>query len=112
MKLGEMMTRAGDFEKAVAAYRQVLVLKPDYPEAMGQLGLALFGLGVSNENKELQQEGLNYMQKYIDLSPISPTDTQQVKELKTSINEALIYLKAEKMAPQKVASPQKAPKRK
>ncbi len=109
MGLADMMRVALDFEKAVAAYRQVLVLKADHAEATGKLGLSLFGLGVSNENKELQQEGLNYMQKYIDMAPITANDSPAEKEWKNSINDALVYLKAEKMTPQKVASPQKAP---
>ena len=103
MGLGDMMTRAGDLEKAAAAYRQVLVLKPDNAEAMGRLGLALFGQGASMtpEDKEMEQEGLNFMQKYIDMSPVSPTDAPAVKELKVSIKESVDYLKAQKMAPQK-----------
>jgi tetratricopeptide (TPR) repeat protein len=103
MGLGDMMTRAGDFEKAVAAYRQVLVLKPDNAEAMGRLGLALFarGAAMSPEDKEMEQEGLNFMQKYIDMSPVSPTDTPAVKELKVSIKESIDYLKAQKITPQK-----------
>lgn len=103
MGLGDMMTRVGDLEKAVAAYRQVLVLKPDHAEAMGRLGLALFGQGASMtpEDKDMEQEGLNYMQKYIDLSPVSPTDPPAVKELKISIKESVDYLKAQKMTPQK-----------
>lgn len=112
MGLADAMRIALDFEKAVAAYRQVLVMKPDHTDAMGKLGLSLFGLGVSNDNKELQQEGLNYMQKYVDMAPVSANDTPAEKEWKTSINEALVYLKAEKMTPQKVSSPSKAPKKK
>jgi tetratricopeptide (TPR) repeat protein len=103
MGVGDMMTRVGDFDKAVAAYRQVLVLKPDHAEAMGRLGLALFAQGAakSPEDKEMEQEGLNFMQKYIDMSPVSPTDPPAVKELKVSIKESVDYLKAQKMAPQK-----------
>lgn len=112
MALGDIFRRTGDLEKAVSAYRQVLVLKPDNADAMGSLGLSLFGQGASMapENKEMEQEGLNFMQKYIDLSPISPTDSQQTKELKASIKESVDYLKAQKMAPQKVAAP--TPKKK
>ncbi len=112
MALGDIFRRTGDLEKAVAAYRQVLVLKPDHADAMGSLGLSLFGQGASMmpEDKEMEQEGLNFMQKYIDLSPISPTDSQQTKELKASIKESVDYLKAQKMAPQKVAAP--TPKKK
>lgn len=105
MSLGEMMRRTGDFEKAVEAYKQVLVLKPDHADATGQLGLSLFGLGSGLGDKEKEQEGLNYMQKYIDMAPISPSDPPQTAELKKSIKDAVDYLKKEqKMAPQKVPS--------
>ncbi|MFN0278737.1 MAG: tetratricopeptide repeat protein [Pyrinomonadaceae bacterium] len=110
MTLGDIMRRTGDFEKAVAAYREVLVMKPDHAEAMGWLGLSLFGQAVamSPENKEMSQEGLNYMQKYVDMAPVSDTDSPAVKELKVSIKDAVVYLKAQNMAPQKTA-PQKSP---
>jgi len=115
MNLGDIMRRTGDFEKAIAAYRQVLALNPDNAEANGQLGLSLFGQAVAMtpENKEMEQEGMNYMQKYIDMAPVSDTDTPSVKELKNSIKDALVYLKNEKMAPQKVtAAPKAAPRKK
>ena len=110
MTLGDIMRLALDFEKASAAYRQVLELKPDNTEAMGKLGLTLFGQGaaMSPENKEMEQEGLNYMQKYIDAAPPSATDTPAEKELKMSIKESVDYLKAEKMTPQKVPGGGKA----
>lgn len=107
MALGETMRRGFDFAKAVEAYRQVLVTKPDHAEAMGWLGLSLFGLATSTEpsNKDMEQEGLNYMQKYTELAPVSATDTAAVRELKESIKQTVDYLKAEKkMTPQKVPS--------
>jgi len=113
MAIGDIMRRTGDFNKAIDAYRQVLVVKPDHTEAMGWLGLSLFGQGVAVENKDMQQEGMNYMQKYIDMSPVAETDTASIKELKNSIKDALTYLKAEKMTPQKITTaPKSTPKKK
>ena len=109
MVLGDIMRLSSDFEKAIAAYRQVLVLKPDHAEAMGKLGLTLFAQGASMtpEDKEMEQEGLNYMQRYIDTAPVSATDSPAEKELKMSIKESVDYLKSQKMAPQKVTPAQK-----
>ena len=106
MTLGDIMRLTGDFEKAVASYRQVLVTKPDHPEAMAGLGLSLFaqGAAVVPEDKAKEQEGLNYMQKYTEIAPIAATDSQSVKELKASVKETVDYLKAQKMAPQKLPS--------
>lgn len=104
MTVGDIMRLTGDFEKAVAAYKHVLEMKPDYADAMGSLGLTLFaqGAGVQPEDKEKEQEGLNYMQKYTELAPVAATDSQNVKELKESVKSTVDYLKSLKMAPQKL----------
>jgi tetratricopeptide (TPR) repeat protein len=102
----DIMRETGDAEKAIAAYRIVLQGAPDNSEAMAGLGLSLFNAGVVAGNKEQMQEGLNYMSKYIETSPISSTDSQSVKEFKQSVKDAVEYLKTtEKLAPQKVSAP-------
>ena len=107
--LGDIMRLTYNYDKAAAAYKAALELKPDHAEAMAGLGLSLFadGAAATPENKEKEQEGLNYMQKYTEMSPVSPTDPPNVAELKKSVKEAVDYLKAQKMAPQKVATPVK-----
>jgi tetratricopeptide (TPR) repeat protein len=113
MVLGDVMKAAGDFEQAIAAYRDVLVDNPEHPEAMANLGLSLvaFGASQSPENKEKMQEGLNYMQKYTEIAPVASTDPPAVKELKESVKATVDYLKAEKMVPQKVATPKATPRK-
>jgi len=107
--LGDIMRLTYNYDKAAAAYRTALEMKPDHYEAMAGLGLSLFaeGAAASPENKEKEQEGLNYLQKYTEVSPVSPTDPPNVAELKKSVKEAVDYLRAQKMAPQKVATPVK-----
>jgi tetratricopeptide (TPR) repeat protein len=111
--LGDINRSTGDFEKAVAAYRSVLEIKPDHPEAMAGLGLSLFAQAVMTDppDKAKQQEGLNYMQKYTEIAPIAATDPQNIKEFKQSVKDTVDYLKAQKMAPQKIttAPPKKKP---
>ena len=104
MTLGDIMRLTGDFEKAVVSYKHVLEVKPDHAEAMGSLGLCLFaqGAAVVPEDKEKEQEGLNYMQKYTEIAPVAATDSQGVKELKESVKSTVEYLKSLKMAPQKL----------
>ena len=112
MALGDSMRLTGNFDKAVAAYKHILEGKPDYADAMGSLGLCLFaqGAAVAPEDKEKEQEGLNYMQKYTEMAPVVATDSQAVKELKESVKSTVEYLKSQKMAPQKVpATPKKKP---
>jgi tetratricopeptide (TPR) repeat protein len=108
--LGDIMRLTYNYDKAAAAYKAALEMKPDHAEAMAGLGLSLFaeGAAATPENKEKEQEGLNYMQKYIEMSPVSPTDPQPVAELKKSVKDTIDYLKNEKkLAPQKVATPSK-----
>jgi len=104
----DIMREAGDSEKAIAGYRAVLATTPDNADAMAGLGLSLFNAGVVGNDKAQMQEGLNYMTKYIETSPIQATDPQPVKELKQSVKDAVDYLKTtEKLAPQKVSTPAK-----
>jgi tetratricopeptide (TPR) repeat protein len=107
--LGDIMRLTYNYDKAAVAYKAALEMKPDHYEAMAGLGLSLFAQGAATvpEDKEKEQEGLNYMQKYTEMSPISPTDPPNVVELKKSVKEAVDYLKAQKMAPQKVITPVK-----
>jgi lipopolysaccharide biosynthesis regulator YciM len=107
MTLGDIMRFTGEFEKAIASYREVLAAKPDHPEAMASLGLSLVADGASQtpENKEKMQEGLNFMQRYTEIAPVTATDTAQGKELKESVKATVDYLKSEKMVPQKVVTP-------
>ena len=111
MALGDIMRLTGNFEKAVATYKQILDGKPDYADAMGSLGLCLFaqGAAVAPEDKEKEQEGLNYMQKYTEMAPVAATDSQAVKELKESVKSTVDYLKSLKMAPQKLPAGKKKP---
>lgn len=100
--LGDIMREAGLSDEAIAAYRVALESAPENPEALAGLGLSLFNSGVINSNKEQMQEGLNVMQKFVDVSPVAATDSAYMKELKSSVKDAVEYLKTqEKLTPQK-----------
>lgn len=103
-----IMRDTGDSAKAIEGYRAVLAITPDNADAMAGLGLSLFNAGVVANDKAQMQEGLNYMTKYIETSPIVATDSASVKEFKQSVKDAVEYLKnTEKLAPQKVSAPAK-----
>ncbi|MCD9186546.1 MAG: tetratricopeptide repeat protein [Pyrinomonadaceae bacterium] len=100
--LGDIMREAGDSDNAIAAYRVALEGSPENAEALAGLGLSLFNSGVVNNNKDQMQEGLNVMQKFVDVAPVAATDSAYMKELKQSVKEAVEYLKTqEKLTPQK-----------
>jgi tetratricopeptide (TPR) repeat protein len=101
LTLADLLREAGESEPAIVAYRAVLESAPDNADALAGIGLSLFNVGVSEDNKAKMQEGLNYMTKFADTAP----DTHP---LKASVRDAVDYLKTEqKLAPQKVAAPRK-----
>ena len=108
--LGDIVRNAGDFEKAIAAYREVLEMQPDNNEVMAKLGLSLVGQAttVDPPNKDQMQEGLNFMQKYADTVQVLPTDSQSDKDFKQSVKDTVEYLKTEQKLK---AQPAKAPAR-
>lgn len=95
---------AEDRENAIGAYRKVLETTPDNVDALAYLGIVLVDLGwIKNNDKELSQEGANFLQKFVAVAP----DTHK---LKTGAVEYLGILKAQSIIPVKSSGP--APKKK
>ncbi|MBX3244181.1 MAG: tetratricopeptide repeat protein [Acidobacteria bacterium] len=93
--LGDILREAGEADDAITAYRAVLVEEPKNADSLAGLGLSLFNVGVSNDNKEQMQEGLNLMQSFVESAPDSHS-------LKASVQAAIEFLKTDmKMTPQK-----------
>ncbi|MEP7147490.1 MAG: carboxypeptidase-like regulatory domain-containing protein [Acidobacteriota bacterium] len=97
------MSGAGELTTASVAFRKVLETSPDNIDALIGLGLALYSEGwtTTPPDKVILQEGLNYMQRFVDTAP----DTHKLKESTKAIIEEL--KNEQKLAPQKTA-----PKRK
>ena len=94
--LGDIMREAGDSPNAIEAYRAALAASPDNADALAGLGLSLFNSGVVAEDKAQMQEGLNFMEKFAQVAP-------ETHPLKSSVKDAVTYLKTEqKLTPQKV----------
>lgn len=99
--LADALREAGDAESAIPIYRKVLEGSPENYDAMAGLGLCLFSVGVAAQNKEQMQEGLDIMQRFADSAP----DTHP---LKSSVKDAVEYLKMEeKLTPQKTRPTQR-----
>lgn len=97
------MNGAGELKNAAVAYRKVLEAQPDNLDALAGLGLALYSDGSLTDppDKAILQEGLNYMQKFVDSAP----DTHTLKE---SIKATIEELKnTQKLAPQRTAPPRR-----
>ena len=93
------MNSAGELKTATAAFRKVLEVDPNNLDALAGIGLALYSEGsmTAPPNKEILQEGLNFMQKFVDTAP----DTHKLKESTKAIIEEL--KNEQKLAPQKTA---------
>ena len=100
LNYGANMNGAGQLKNAIAAYRKMLELDPSNVDALAGLGLALYSEGAADPaapDKAILQEGLNYMQRFVDTAP-------ETHKLKQSIKETIEELKNEqKLTPQKTA---------
>ena len=95
------MNGAGQLQSAAAAFRKVLEVSPDNLDAIAGLGLALYSIGYDPPNKDVLQEGLNYMQKFVDAAP----DTHKLKQ---SVRDTIEELKnTQKLTPQKTTPPKR-----
>ena len=97
------MNSAGELKLATAAFRKILEVDPNNLDALAGIGLALYSEGsmTAPPNKEILQEGLNFMQKFVDTAP----DTHKLKESTKAIIEEL--KNEQKLAPQKTATPKR-----
>lgn len=100
MTLADIYRIAGDSDNAIIEYKKALEMSPDNPDALAGLGLSLFNSGELNNNVAQKQEGLGFMERF---TQVAPDD----HKLKASVAEAVAYLKAQKITPQKVTTPKK-----
>lgn len=95
MQYADLLRETGDCDAAAAEYQKVLAEKADDPDALAGAGLCMFNNGVAGDNKELMQQGMNTLTKFVEVAP----DNHKLKE---SVKSAIEYLKTEqKIAPQK-----------
>ena len=97
------MNGAGELKTAVAAYRKVLEQDPNNLDALAGIGLALYSIGYDPVDKEVLQEGLNYMQRFVDTAP----DSHKLKESTKDVIELLKTEQKLKAQPVKAAPPRK-----
>lgn len=96
LSLGLYMNKIFDFEAAVSAFRKAVEIEPKNPDAIGNLGLSLYTVTYDTEDTARKQEGLNYMQHYLDTAP-------KDHPLRDGLEGAVKDLISKKMKPQKIA---------
>ncbi|HEX8396550.1 MAG TPA: hypothetical protein VF644_03945 [Pyrinomonadaceae bacterium] len=95
MQYADLLRETGECESAAAEYQKILAEKADDADALAGAGLCLFNNGVASDNKDLMQQGMNTLTRFVEVAP----DTHKLKE---SVKSAIEYLKTEqKIAPQK-----------
>lgn len=100
ISLGDIYRLAADSDNAVIEYRKALEMSADNPDALAGLGLSLFNSGEINNNVAQKQEGLGYMERFTQVAPDN-------HKLKSSVADAVTYLKSQKIVPQKVTTTKK-----
>lgn len=94
--LASFVMDAGDYTGAVEEYRKAVVFSPDDADTLAGISLALYSLGEDKKSKDLKQEGLNYMDKFLRVAP-------KDHKLRESIEDLANYIKTqEKLKPQKI----------
>jgi tetratricopeptide (TPR) repeat protein len=98
--LADIYRIATDSDNAIIEYKKALEMSPDNPDALAGLGLSLFNSGEINSNVAQKAEGLGYLERFVQVAPDG-------HKLKSSVAEAVTYLKSQKITPQKVTTTKK-----
>lgn len=99
--IADLYRIAGDSEKAITGYKEVLAVSPDNVDALAGLGLSLVNQGYIANDKTSLQEGANVLQKFVSAAP----DTHRYKKDAVMLIDSL---KAEQnVTPQKGAAGKK-----
>jgi tetratricopeptide (TPR) repeat protein len=100
ISLADVYRLASDSDNAIIEYRKALEMSPDNVDVLAGLGLSLFNSGEIANNTTQKQEGLNYMQRFIELAPND-------HKYKADIVGLIDYLKQQKLTPQKTTTTKK-----
>lgn len=101
LALADLYRVVGDSDNAIVAYKAILELTPDNPDALVGAGLSLVNIGYINNDKTKLQEGSNLLQKFVGIAP----DTNKFKADAVALIETL--KKEQNVTPQKVTTPAK-----
>ncbi len=94
--LASYVMDSGDYTSAVDEYRKAIVLSPDDADTLAGISLALYTLGEDKKSKDMKQESLNYMDKFLRIAP-------KDHKLRDDIEGLANYIKTqEKLKPQKI----------
>lgn len=94
--LASYLMDSNDYMGAITEYKKAAELAPNDADVLAGLSLALYTAAEDKQSKEMKQESLNYMEKYLKVAPKDHNLREELESLAT-------YLKTEeKLKPQKI----------
>lgn len=81
LDMAQMLLDAGAADRALAEFKAVLATQPENPEANLGAGLALS----QSSDKQKAQEGANYLQRFVDLTPDTHGQKAEAKQKLTEL---------------------------
>jgi len=99
MDKAQMLFDAGAADKAIVEFKKILDAQPDNVDALYGMGIAEISVAYGASDKAKMQEGVNYLQQFVDKAP----DTHRYKsEAKATLAE---LKNTEKVVPEKTNAP-------
>jgi tetratricopeptide (TPR) repeat protein len=69
LDLAQMLFDAGAADKAIVEFKKILDVEPDNIDALYGMGIAEISSGYAASDKVKLQEGVNYLQRFVDKAP-------------------------------------------
>lgn len=84
LDLAQMLFDAGAADKAIVEFKKILDIDPDNVDGLYGMGIAEISVGYAATDKAKLQDGVNYLQRFVDKAP----DTHKYKaEAKATLTE-------------------------
>lgn len=99
LDLAQMLLDAGAADKAIVEFKKILEAQPDNVDALYGVGISEISVGYAGNDKTKLQEGVNYLQQFVDKAPDS-------HRYKSEAKATLAELKnTESVTPEKTTKP-------
>jgi tetratricopeptide (TPR) repeat protein len=99
LDMAQMLLDAGAADKSMVEFKKILDVQPDNVDALYGMGVSEISVGYAGSDKAKLQEGVNYLQQFVDKAP----DAHRYKaEAKATLTE---LKNTESVVPEKTTKP-------